>query len=101
MAEVSGYVYLMTQKGTACTKLGWTSRHPAERARDNTKGPVPLVVARSWRSSDARFLERLVLRRLSNCRVRGSEWLALPVEDVAEVVESTAACRGIDIAPAA
>jgi hypothetical protein len=101
MSDAGGWLYCMVQKGTRCTKFGFTSRTPAERARDGTRGPVPLVVVAAWKSSDARMLERLVLRRLSNCRVNGSEWLQLPVEDIAEVVEQTAHCRGIDIEPAA
>ena len=57
MAEASGFLYCMTQRGTACVKFGFTSRTPAERARDGTRGPVPLVVVAAWKSSDARMLE--------------------------------------------
>lgn len=97
-----GWVYCMqqrgvTQRGTDLTKFGYTSRRPQERAKDGTRTPAPLVVVRAWKSPEARLLERLVLRRLSNCRVAGTEWLALPVADVAEVVEATAAARGLKL----
>jgi hypothetical protein len=88
----------MTQTGTALVKFGWTSRTPGMRARDGTIGAVPLVVVRAWRSPAARLLERLVLRRLADCRVRG-EWLALSVDDIAEAVERTAAAHDIDLDP--
>jgi len=94
---VDGWVYCMAQDGTKLVKLGWTSRPPAERARDGTLGPAPLVVVRAWRSSQARLLERLVLRRLEHCRARG-EWLALGVEDVEEAVETTARVHRLDLA---
>jgi hypothetical protein len=87
----------MTQAGTDLVKLGWTRRPPAERARDGTIGPAPLVVAQAWKSSQARLLERLVLRRLEHCRVRG-EWLALQIDDAAEAVELTARAHSIDLA---
>jgi len=87
----------MTQEGTALVKLGWTSRPPTERAKDGTIGPAPLVVVRAWRSSQARLLERLVLRRLADCRVRG-EWLALQIADIEEAVETTARAHGIALA---
>jgi hypothetical protein len=87
----------MTMAGTPLVKLGWTSRPPSERARDGTIGAAPLVVARAWRSSQARLLERLVLRRLADCRVRG-EWLALQIADIEEAVERTAKAAAIDLA---
>jgi hypothetical protein len=99
--EASGCVYVLSCASTPhLFKVGFTLGTAKRRLRRvGAQAPPSLkagiTVAREYRTDQPQRLEALLHRRLSQCRVAGSEWFHLDLASIEDAVERTARAHGI------